>query len=757
MTTFPLILAFGFASPWLLWGLALGSAPILIHLLNRRKFKETQWAAMRFLLEAVRKNSRRLRIEQLLLLAVRTLLLLLLALALAQPLVEQLGAFFQPGRPAHKIIVVDASFSMGLQSRDATLFDRAKEVARGIVEAARQGDAFNLVRLSNLPPTVIVPTPAFQTARVIEEIEQMQLPHGRGDVTACLQKVADLLKAAPELPQKEIYLISDFQRATWTADSPDDLSRLRRLLRQFDDAGRISLIDIGQPEAANIAVTSLEGLESFVTVKRPARFRAALRNFGLERATGRQVEFLVDDIVVDQRVVDVAPGAEVVENFTHQFAAAGEHRVQVRLQRDALPIDDQRWLPVPVKERLRVLCVNGRAGTRAQGKGTDFVELALSPDRTDGLAADTGRSSGLIEPVVVNEGELQSIDFSQYDCVIFCDVRLFTDREARLIETYLRGGGGVVWCVGDNVRAESYNQILYREGEGILPARLGERAGDPGRREQSFAFDPAEFVHPIVNPFQGNPDAGLQTTQTYTYLRTQLPPKGKSRVALKFDSGDAAIVETQIGQGRSVLVTTSVDDRWGLWPLWPSFVPLVHEVVQFAVAGRRGERQRLVGEPLTAVFPAAAFDIEVSVTRPDGEVQPALVTPGDGLSQLLYDGTALSGIYEVSFAHPLSRTELYAVNIDPRESNPVRYSAEELAQELLPGIDYDYSTSWQAPVITPSETPVATGDGLTRWLLYVVLYLMFVEQMLAWDFSKGLRLLCPPMLLVDLVGRLRRA
>ena len=33
--------------------------------------------------------------------------------------------------------------------------------------------------------------------------------------------------------------------------------------------------------------------------------------------------------------------------------------------------------------------------------------------------------------------------------------------------------------------------------------------------------------------------------------------------------------------------------------------------------------------------------------------------------------------------------------------------------------------------------------GLTRWILYALLYLMLTEQMLAWDFRKGLWLLCP--------------
>ena len=59
------------------------SIPIIIHLLNRRRFKVVTWAAMRFLLAAQKKNSRRMRLEQILLLALRCLVVLLLVLAMA--------------------------------------------------------------------------------------------------------------------------------------------------------------------------------------------------------------------------------------------------------------------------------------------------------------------------------------------------------------------------------------------------------------------------------------------------------------------------------------------------------------------------------------------------------------------------------------------------------------------------------------------------------------------------------------------------
>src|SRR6516225_11803165 len=71
---------FLFLSPWTALTAAAGavSVPIIIHLLNRKRFRVVPWAAMRFLLAAQKRTSRKLRIEQWLLLAIRTLLILLL-------------------------------------------------------------------------------------------------------------------------------------------------------------------------------------------------------------------------------------------------------------------------------------------------------------------------------------------------------------------------------------------------------------------------------------------------------------------------------------------------------------------------------------------------------------------------------------------------------------------------------------------------------------------------------------------------------
>src|SRR6185369_6849891 len=109
MLSSSLVLAFAFGSPLMLWGLAVGGIPIVIHLLHRRRYKTVPWAAMRFLLAATKKQSRRMKLEQLLLLLVRTLAVICIALALTRPTAETLGEYFQSEGPRHRIVVIDAT------------------------------------------------------------------------------------------------------------------------------------------------------------------------------------------------------------------------------------------------------------------------------------------------------------------------------------------------------------------------------------------------------------------------------------------------------------------------------------------------------------------------------------------------------------------------------------------------------------------------------------------------------------------------
>ena len=719
----------------MLWGLAAGGVPILIHLLHRRRFQTVQWAAMRFLLAATKKQSRRLKLEQLLLLLIRTLIVLFVALAMSRPTAETLGEYFQSEGPRHRIVVIDATFSMGYAPNGRTRFDRAKDLARLIIGGSKQGDAINLARISDSVPRVIVRRPAYQAAPVIEEIDQLVLQDERVDASIVLKEIEELLGLASELPRKEVYFITDLQSATWFPPNSSESLQVRQELKKIADRAKIVWLDVGEPLAANLAVTGLRTEDRFVLSGRPVRTSATIKNFSSTAAAGQLIELVIDGRLADTKRIDLPAGQDAVVDFAPNFSA-GEHRLEVRLTPDALPVDDARRLAIPVRNELQVLLINGKPSGEPMGNSTDFLKLALAPELPNRAFASP------IRPTVIREGELLGTDLSRFDCVFICNVALLIDREAEVLRSYLDAGGGVVFCLGDQVRPDNYNQVLHRDKQPLLPAKLIERIGDPKKKEVSFEFDAGDFSHPIVMPFQGNSGAGLELTKTFVYIKTQVDENRGAKVALRFNSGDPAIVDAPYGRGRVILITTSVDREWSTWAVWGhSLIPLMHETVNYAIAGRWKDRDVLVGQPLQCHVGLRTSDTSSTHQLPNGDIKT--LQPSTDGRLVVTEPTSISGFHQITLGPPANRTDWFAVNVDPLESDLTALRVEDLRTEILPGVDFSYLTEWEEASIGDGEKvrTISTGTGFSRSLLVAALALLLVEQLMAWHFVAGLFLL----------------
>src|SRR5262245_11639756 len=142
-----------FLNPWaMVVGGAMVSAPILIHLINRMRFKRIRWAAMEFLLKSQKRNRRRLIIEQLILLMLRCLLVLLAGILVARFVGQAVGRTATTN--VTHILLIDNTLSMTdqapkAQSRFPNCFDQAK---------ARVEDLANAAVRSSSPQTFIVMT-----------------------------------------------------------------------------------------------------------------------------------------------------------------------------------------------------------------------------------------------------------------------------------------------------------------------------------------------------------------------------------------------------------------------------------------------------------------------------------------------------------------------------------------------------------------------------------------------------------------------
>ena len=129
-------------------GVIAATGPVIIHLLNRRRFRVINWAAMDFLLEALQRNRRMLQLRDLLLLALRTAALLLFGLALARPYLSSSSEAVSGNDPLHAILVMDNSLSMGYEKLDGSLLlDEAKAKAKEFLEELPEGSRISVLPL----------------------------------------------------------------------------------------------------------------------------------------------------------------------------------------------------------------------------------------------------------------------------------------------------------------------------------------------------------------------------------------------------------------------------------------------------------------------------------------------------------------------------------------------------------------------------------------------------------------------------------
>jgi hypothetical protein len=703
-----------FVHAWmLLWGLA-ALAPIAIHLWSRRRYRETSWAAMEFLLAALEKQARRIRIEQLLLLLLRVAVLILLALALADP---QFTAESAPTdaitRPTHWVLVVDGSLSMDYQWEGATLFEHAQQQAKRMLSEAAQGDGWTLILLAD-PPRVVIQQPAFDPADVMREIDALRLRHTGADLTRTLELTDEITRQVrrqhPRLANTRVHLFSDLAKTTWDAlEGPS----ARRLLRQLADANvHLSVEELGERRWTNAAVTRVEMLDPFATVDREVRFLAEIRRLSPEEPRQVRVEMLADGQLLRTEDVDLTSGADVV-TFSHRFRMPGDHAVQVRLRGDPLEADNHRERIVMVRDTIRVLCVEGVPGAAR------YIAFALEPRRLD---------RPVVQWEIAPESILLESDLDAYDMIVLAHVNRFSREEAGLLKRYVAEGGSAAFFLHDQADVANYQEMFRQTDENrtFFPFTFGPVVDD-GQRQ----FDPLDYRHPIIAPFENQPRAGLLTVPTWRYVRLEIPESSEVRRILAFDNGDPALVEFSWGRGRTYLFPSSAtpggSPAWSEFSTWPSFPPVIQEMLALAIQSSDESRDLHVGDPLEGVSRETSGDASVTITLPDGSQERVRLVRHDAAEHWTFHGTYWSGIYTATMEGVAEWQQRFAVTTDPAESELDRSDPGRLPEQFI------RDQEWSEPDETDSavERPVSYA----RWLLATLLVTLLAESFCAWRFG----------------------
>lgn len=648
----------------LAFGAAAFTIPLLIHLLNRNRFKTVDWGAMQLLQSTRNLNSRRMQWKQLLLLLLRCALPVLLALAMSRPLLHSLLS--ADGQSAISLaIVLDDSMSMfaneadqtGEQSEDglrfSSRFSLACRSAAELIDGLPAGSNAMVVLGGSKPETISEHVPDLLAARM-RAMGTRRIPAGEFALEQSLRPSLQWLSTSPN-PRRQIVLISDFQKQEWSEMLTSQMPDARKLLTGQEISPTFSFLRIGQvlapnqPASQNLAIDSIEVSPSVLAIEREAFLSVVVGNHGPTRSDSVVISLLVDDIEIERQQIVIDADSKTRIRARWAPKQVGDHIVRASiLGEDALNEDNTLCTVAVVQEPQSVLIVDGDLKNEPMQSEADFLRVALSPFSLLGGKKGDTFASKTVSPEQWNEASLKSVR-----AVCLCNVRDLNEDQQKWLRNFVEQGGGLLIFLGDKVNTEQYQRWPSVTNNGLRIARFSQREKIP----MDDAASRVKTQQVEFSPIRELSSVSLSSLASVRFeyrtpieLDTEsLLSSSDTSVALRFEDGRAYLLESRIGKGRCLWMSSSCDDDDSNLPSRSIFVPLMQKLAAYACTAdpplthiTSGETwTRSLGNPDTKLSDVQGQFI---VTRPDGVAVP-VQTSDEG--KLQFNQTRLQGIYVV--------------------------------------------------------------------------------------------------------------
>jgi len=525
-----------FLSPLFLIGAAAAAVPIAIHLFYRRAEPVIEFAAMRYLRQAPVEQSRRRRLRELLLLALRVAALTLLACAFARPYVSGSAAGLNG---AATIVLVDTSASVSGPGQ----FDRARERATDVIRQAPPTHA--VAALSFGPATDVIASLSQDRAGALAAVTRLKQGAGATRYNAALQRAAEEFGGR----SGRIVVVTDLQESGWDAVDggvPENVS--------------VEVEAIDGP-ATNLAVTSLR-IEGGDAV-------AVVQNYS-PRPAAEQVLFAVDDRRLGAVAVTLQPGGNAEARLSLGSLESGALSASIG-DREGYLADNVRYAVVDPESAISVLALT------ASGRPSEslYLERALTVvDGAGGFRFKAVSASGF--------SSLDSRALADVDVIAVLGTRGLEQRGRERLVEFARSGRGLLLTAGPDVEPAVLKQAL----SGVVSTSWRARNATP------LAFTPDDARHPVFRPFGG---AGTLGNVSFTRAALIEPP-ASAKVIARYSDGTPALVEERTDRGRVLVFGSDLNYGWNDFPLQPAFLPFVHEALRYLASPQNARADYVVGE-----------------------------------------------------------------------------------------------------------------------------------------------------------------
>lgn len=746
-----------FLNPWAAWaGLGLVSIPIIIHIINRRRLRRLDWAAMEFLLLAMKKNRRRIRLEHLILLLLRIVLMALIALFLARPRLSDrnLGWLASPFMSEEKIFIVDDSLSMSQSLSRGKTFDSAIADLNGALKSlSEQGSRDRVTLLKTSDPGQPLVRGGFidrdRAAELERSVKALSPTSMRMNLPVTLERISDYFaSAADETTQRPraISILTDLRASDWTDGAGGASAALttafERLLEDPDNQPRIIVLDVGSDENANVAITGVSLESGRPTVDVQTEIKVEVRNFGPQPVRDLSLRMTFRSLQDEDSPPKMVPAGKIDLIRPQDTFGAGVHctfrepgqygvAVEITNADDAISGDNRFDFVLDVVRSTEILLVDGEPSEERWESETDFLTTAFNP-------ADDEQFG--FEILTVIEDSLPQSDLSEFGAVFLANVYHLEDDFLAALGRYVRAGGALVIFLGDQVDPQVAARELGSEAKeghparGLLPAKIGELQSND---DTPLALQPA-LDHEFLRGLPEGAETAFQQLQFARHLA--LEPVPDARIVARFSEpdGSPAIVEQAVGAGRVILAASSADREWNDWAPNPTYPMFLQDTLATLGRARGREPEHAAGTTIQIPVDISVHDKEASYRGPDPEAPERTLIASSvaddtsaGEFQFLIEDTTKAGLGRLKLRRRGGSEDRKGVAIrsEPLESDLRRIEPDKLKQ-LYPDVPLTVLQD------TTDFSEVGRGQfEIADLLIGLLLLLLFVEGALACRFA----------------------
>jgi len=683
-----------FLNSAILVGLIAAVAPLIIHLLNRQKVRTIEFSSLMFLRNFQKTKMRRLKLRQLLLLILRTLIVVFAVLAFARPTIKS-GAFSTIGAHAKTsaVFLTDQSASMQARTPDGSAAERAARRAAQVIGLLKEGD--QAVRGEFTSNAMFGPATSDFTG-LADALREQTPAAGSTDLLEAISHAEKILAESKNL-NREIYVFSDLARNGFNRSPALSIPNM-------EHPARIYLVDVHDSRAINAAVTAVKFSGELIEPGAPFEIIATIVNRTSETFDHLLVGAFLDGRRVAQDDVALQPGAATEVRFRLEADTPGLHRGYVELADDDNLADNRCFFAFRIPQSVDVLLVSDFPSERS------FIRRALTPGGVGRLTV-TERDTR----------ELALENLVEYDAVMLAAARRFEPVVLENLDRYLRSGGGVLLLPAADVDTTVYNSGLLRRYFGLEFVQAPDEfpTGD-----RFFILQDIDWQHPIMAIYRDVPQDKIPEIRFYSAFGLD-GEQGRPAI-MRFSDGRPALIESGVGRGKILLWTAPLDPNYSDISYHSLFVPLVGRSAEYlaadlgeqAVDYRIGQsvsrpRSAFWRGPLVLEFPdgrAERLAPELA-PQPDLYVTPDLTVPG---TYTVRDGD--------------EQVDIFAVNVDEVETEVQPTDPAEI-ESRLPG----RSLAILGPNDDLSSVVLSSRYGREIWkiLLWIVVGLLFLETLLA--------------------------